>query len=288
MKRGAWTAVAEAGRRALAALALLALAGGSAAAGAAEGTADRKDLDLDYSVYLGGVNVIELDIELVLDGLRYDLHAAMETQGLAGRLFPWSMRAHARGQVEPTRLRPVESHSESTWRGEKGWVTMRFDGDGPRIVSAEPERDPGDVSPDLLREAIDVGSAILAISRSVESGRACGAKIPVFDGRRRFDFVLDRLGDQEMARNRYSAFAGTAVRCKVGMEVLHGKGREGDYGGFGSGGRTVTMWMGTIFEGVLPMPVRIEYETRWGHVVAHLAVAKIRVAGREKVLSRIR
>ncbi len=259
---------------------------GLALATATEGEADRRDVALDYAIYLGGVEVVEADISLALDDGGYDLEAELKTRGFIGQMFPWSMRAKAKGRVKAPRLHPQEAHSENMWRGKKGWVSLRFGEDGPKVVSAEPERDPIAAAPEIMRGAIDVGSALLSMTRATGDGWTCDPKVPVFDGRRRFDFLLDPVGKQEMSRGRYSAFAGTAVRCKLSLVVLLGEKEEGDYGGLGSSGREITVWLGSLFDGVPPVPVRVEYETDWGYAVAHLASASYREAGREKTLSR--
>lgn len=261
--------------------------GGPAIAGVRDGAPDKREVDLDYAIYFGGIEVIELDVGLALDGAHYGVEAAMKTRGFVARMLPWSLRASSKGRLDSGRVRPQEAHSENTWRGKKGWVTLRFDDRGPRVVSAKPVREPAEIPPDEMRDALDVASAILYLSRTAEAGRACDTRVPVFDGRRRFDFVLDRLGEQQMVRDRYSAFTGTALACQVSMQVLHGKKRERDYGGFGSQGRTATIWLATIFEGVPPMLVRIEYDTRWGLIIAHLAEAKLSGAGRQSVLKRV-
>lgn len=273
-------------RASLAGLAVIAVLGGTATAGTREAAPGKRDVDLHYAIYFGGMQVLKLDIGLALDGARYDVKAAMKTRGFVARMFPWSMRANSKGRFDSARVRPQEAYSENTWRGKKGWVSLSFDDRGPRVVSAKPERKASEIPPSEMRDALDVASAILFLSHTAEAGRSCDIKVPVFDGRRRFDFVIDRLGQEEMVRDRYSAFTGTAQTCKVAMEVLHGKKRERDYGGFGSEGRTATIWLAPIFEGLAPMPVRIEYDTRWGLIVAHLAHAKVTGAGRQIVLER--
>jgi len=267
---------------------ILAALAGPALAGATGVATYKRDIDLDYAIYFGGFKVIKLDVGLALDGGQYDLNAAMETQGFVARMFPWSMRANSKGRLGPAVVRPREAHAENTWRGKKGWVTLRFDADGPKVVSAEPVRELVAIPPEDMRDTVDVASAILLLSSSFDAGRACDTKVPVFDGRRRFDFVIDRFGEEQMVRNRYSAFSGTALRCKVGMDVLFGRKRKHDYGGFGSDGRSATIWIAPIFKGVPSMPVRVEYDTRWGLIVAHLAGAKMTGDGPVRELRRAR
>ncbi len=272
-------------RRALAGLVLALAVGGPAIAGAPDEAVKRRGVGLDYTVYFGGLKVLKLNVGLALEGARYDLEAAMKTHGFAARMFPWSLRTNASGQVDDARVRPDRAHSENLWRGKKGWTTLRFDDEGPKVISTGSKRKRAEVPPDELRGAVDVASAFLALSRVVQSGQECDTKVPVFDGKRRFNFIIARLGEQQMSRNRYSAFSGTALYCQVDMEMLHGRKRERDYGGLGSKGRMATIWIAPIFEGVPPMPVRVEYDTRWGLVVAHLSRANLSGGGGNRELT---
>ncbi len=271
--------------RATAGLVLAVALCGTAAAGPPDESAKRRDVGLDYTIYFGGFEALQLNARLAFEGTRYELKAAMKTQGFVGFMFPWSLRTDASGKVDAARVRPFRAHSERVWRGKKGWMTLRFDEDGPKVVSSNSKRKRIEIPPDDLRDAVDVASAILLLSHAVQSGQKCDTKVPVFDGKRRFDFVVDRVGEERLVRNRYSAFSGTALLCQVAMEMLHGKKRENDYGGFGSQGRNAAIWIAPIFEGVPPIPVRVQYDTRWGMVVAHLTRADFDGDGENRVLT---
>ena len=273
--------------RALAGLAVALALGGAAAAsvGAAEDAAGRRDVGLEYDIYFGGFEVLKLDVALAFEGDRYELEAALETRGMAELMFSWSLRTNASGKLDGARVRPVWAYSENVSRGEKRWTSLRFGDQGPKVVGSSSKRESPGVPPDDLRDAVDVASAILLLSRSVQSGQECDTKVPAFDGKRRFDFVVARLGEEKLVRSRYSAFSGTALLCRVAMEMLHGRKRERDYGGFGSQGRVATIWIAPVFEDVPPMPVRLEYDTRWGMVIAHLSRANLAGGGRNRTLT---
>ena len=234
--------------RAFVGLAAALVLGGTAIAGA-PGNGERRNVDLRYAIYFGGFDILKLDVRLALEGTGYDLGAAVETGGVADLMFTWSLRANASGRLDGARVRPVWAYLESLSRGKKRWTTLRFDEQGPSVASSEPEHERPDIPPEKLRDALDVASAFLQLSRSIQSGQECDTRIAVFDGKRGFDFAVTRLMEDKLPRSRYSAFSGAALLCTIALEAVHGKPRKRDHDGSGSQERKASIWIAPIFEG---------------------------------------
>jgi hypothetical protein len=97
------------------------------------------------------------------------------------------------------------------------------------------------------------------------------------------------LGEGTIRRSGYSAYAGPVVKCRVDMERKAGfKSRHKSYGGWGEDDRAASVSMGRPFADGPAVPVRIEIQTRWGDVLAHLTQAKLAVGGKSRELARRR
>ena len=114
-----------------------------------------------------------------------------------------------------------------------------------------------------------------------------GEAVSVFDGRRRYDFVMEPGGAETLSPSDYSPFAGAATICNARMirikgfqEYPHEPDRWGDYK------RQARVWVAPVFEGVLPAPVRIEIDTPFGAIRAHLADARLDRGGTKQSLAR--
>ena len=84
---------------AIAIAACLAVTAATARAAPGDSPGDPKDLALGYRVYFGGFEALALGVDVALAAERYKMDMNFRTQGLIGRLFPWTMRAFARGRL---------------------------------------------------------------------------------------------------------------------------------------------------------------------------------------------
>lgn len=274
------------GAAARAALMSLAVAGTAAASpSAAERSASAaiRDVRLVYAVHIGGIHTVDLRIELALAADGYEVELSSEVRGLVRYLLPWSLRVESRGRVAGERLLPTSSHTESSWRGKRRWRTLEYKDGRPVLVSVEPKRKTPPVPPDRLLGSVDVATAILTVARSVPSEKSCAVRVPVYDGRRRFDAVIEAHGEDELPRSSRSAYSGKADVCDLAIEMLHGRRKKTDYGGLASGDKTMTFWFARLFDGVYPLPVRVQLDTDLGGVIGHLTSARMEGGGPSKV-----
>ena len=81
--------------------------------------AKTKDIELEYSVFIGGLNVVGVKIDLNLGLFRYDVKANAATAGVVQRLFPWQMAAYSNGSIDGRALQPMAAGQENNWKGKK-------------------------------------------------------------------------------------------------------------------------------------------------------------------------
>lgn len=249
---------------------------------AAAATGGARDLALGYRVYFGGFEALSLGVDVALAAERYKMDMNFRTRGLIGRLFPWTMQAFARGRLAGSVVLPETAGQRNRWRDRERWVTLRFADGRPTVTDAKPpvgDAGRGSLAGEALRGTIDLASAVLALSRAGRAARACAGRLVVFDGRRRYDIVLSRVGEEELRRTRYSVFQARALNCRAKMARRAGFKRGRGYGGWGSDGRAASLWLAPVFAHTPALPVRIEVETRWGWVIAHLASARMTADG---------
>ena len=241
---------------------------------ASAAAADRK-VDLVYAVYIGGLHTVDVKIGLALGEDRYRLDLSADVEGLLRLVLPWSLRVRTEGKVRGDALAPDMAHSESTWRGKRRWTTLEYRDGLPVIASSGPKRKRIEVPDELRQGAVDAASAILSAARATARPGSCSIRVPVFDGRTRFDAIFTAFQEDTLRRSGHSAYAGKVVPCDLGIEVLHGRRKKTDYGGLASGEKTMTFWFARLFDGVHPLPVRVQHDTDLGVVIGHLIHARI-------------
>jgi len=237
---------------------------------------------LDYKVYFGGFPALALEIEIGRTSEEYDISIGLRTLGVIDRLFPWTMRAYSRGRWAGAEVRPEAAGQTSAWRGRRRLVDVRYQ-DGRPIVARvvpPPDRDGrASVAAADVAGTVDLASAILSLSLAAEAGRGCARLVPVFDGRRRYDLVVEHVGFEPIRRFGQAGPARRALKCRVSMVRRSGFERDPDHGAKDGGRRTALLWLARAGEGLPPVPVRIELETRWGLVIAHLMRVRAAPAG---------
>ena len=97
----------------------------------------------------------------------------------------------------------------------------RYTDDGFVVESADPSPnrskaiDPRPLVPGLAPGTLDPVSAIFALAGGVAAEGACGARVPVLDGRRRYDMILGQDGEPD-----------GGLRCRVTFDRVAGFRRK--------------------------------------------------------------
>ena len=238
-----------------------------------ERTEPSPDLRADYTVYIGGLIVAEGSMSARLEGDGYFLKNELGSAGLPGKFWDarWSMISE--GLIVEDALHPArfafsaieknETKSREILYDENGVPTLSFD---PPLPKEEIEKTP----PSERRNTLDPVSAFLL--PVVANENPCDRKLPVYDGKRRYDLqlVFDREDELTTRNNGYS---GPAIRCKVRVQPRTGLER----------GKLTTMlqqrddtyiWLAPVNYGTIYIPVRVQLRTPIGGAV--LDVVKLR------------
>jgi len=233
---------------------------------------------LGYTIYAGGFHVLDASIVLDLGRDGYTVEVNAQTQGILGTLFPWRTLARSDGKLNAGEAQPRIHRQTGTWRGQDRAVSLYYDGSGSVLAEVRPPDDPAErepVPPELVPGTTDPLSAVLSVASAVAVGRGCSETVPVFDGRRRYDLTFQAMGSRNLPPSRYSVFSGPAVQCQVTSKVLAGNWRKD--GGLTSDDEKKTpfsLMLAPVVEGMPPIPVRLEGQSRFGEVIMHLTSAE--------------
>lgn len=260
-----------------AALLAAALAGWLAGAGAAHADAPPAaasgPASLAYEVYFGGLRALALQAEVRLspDGYRVRLEA--RTQGIIDWLFGWTAQAWSEGAIRDGAVEAARHVSESLVRGSRRDVALTFHRDGSidaAVVpsAADDEREP--VTLEEARGALDPISAVLIATRAVGARHSCAQRLPVFDGRRRYDLAFSDGGPDVLKPSEYSSFSGAATLCLFRYIRVAGYQKAGRWNNPRDRDRVYRAWVAPIVPGLPPLPVRIEVEGTFGTMLVHL------------------
>ena len=235
-------------------------------------------MNLVYQVYSGGFHVLNFELDLALAPERYDVTTRMQSAGFVGWFMSWKQEAGSQGLLGQDSVSPIHHRSQGEFRGRRRSVEIEYDAGKVNAVRVDPppQDDDGrdEVSVERRREGMDPISAILNAIRRISAGQGCGGRLPVFDGRRRYDLVLTDRSTRPPGAPQLAGAPNDRVQCDFVYERIAGhERREGDP----ETKNKRRIQSGRVFaerNGTLIVPVRIEIDGDWGMTIAHLREVK--------------
>ncbi len=236
----------------------------AAADSAAAGT-----LFTEYSVRVRGFPVGQADLRAEFTDGRYSISLSGKLTGLARLFSDAKTSAKVVGEVGEDRLVPTKYSHRWTENEDSETIDMHFSGRRLDDIALQPvEKHPERYAPITDADKVDVSDMVSASVWLASAGVTrdiCSRKLPLTDGRRRFDIALkfSRFEDFVTADR---SFRRRAVVCsfryeKVAGHRIDGKGKETITGGDG-----MEVWMTPTGTG-FATPARIQVNTRIGRIV---------------------
>lgn len=236
-------------------------------------------VDMTFTLYAGGLKVVDVNIDYTLTPKAYDIFAVAKTRGFWSSLVPWRNMIKSFGTLDAKGLHPQGARYDDVWKEKARTTEFTFGKDGTVSAKANPphKKDGRVEATDAQRKgAMDPLSAVVSVL--AKGGAAgCTGKIPAYDGRRVYNLVLTNKGEEQMAKTSYNIYAGPAMRCEVLFEPVAGfppKGKKS--AGFWSAQdnsdkrNPLIIWMAKPRTDLPVVPVRVQSATEYGTLVAHL------------------
>ncbi len=206
----------------------------------------------------------------------YEAHTVVEAAGLAALFTDFDIRAEVEGLSAPGALAPLRyAHVERTGSKVRA-VDIDFAGE---VASAQVTPPFGSLgvppaTPEQRSGVIDPISAIFLLSQARAGGAeaACSGRIPVFDGKARYDLRLEAGGRQTV---RTPAWRGEALLCHAWYEPIAGYDPE-DYPSAAELRHPLDIWLAPFPEHGFYLPVRLHTRAGFGGVTIEVAELDIR------------
>ncbi|WP_203291573.1 DUF3108 domain-containing protein [Maricaulis parjimensis] len=208
----------------------------------------------------------EVSLDAVFSDSAYEADSFVEAAGLAALFTDFDIRARVAGERGNGQARPSSyTHVERT--GDKvRTVRVAFE-DALAVSEAEPpfgSLGQPPAGPADRTDVLDPMTAFFALSdrMGAEEGQACQGRLPVFDGKQRYDL---RLVDAGLSRIRTRAWQGEARVCEAYYEPISGYDPE-DYPTPSELRHPLTIWIAEFPETGIFLPVRLHTRAGFGGV----------------------
>lgn len=233
-----------------------------------------------YVEYIGSVyflNVADISINARIGGEDYSAAATFRSAGLLRWFDDTDIQATTVGYVNGAGLEPWR-YEHTNFASNKGRVVGIDFRDGLATPDVNPPFGSMGEPPATDEErqgALDPITVMLNVVLALnfeQEGQTCDGRLPVFDGKARYDLRFVNVGLDQV---RTRAFHGDAIRCQAFLEPISGYD-DGDRPSDEETRRPVTIWLAPI-NGV-HVPVRFRAATQIGSInvqatqVSHQAV----------------
>jgi uncharacterized protein DUF3108 len=179
------------------------------------------EVDANYKITLNGfeLGTFRFNSDVARD--HYALNTDVELSALLG-VFHWKGVTRSSGTLVAAKPQPAGFLFEFESSAKSGSVKMGFGQYGNlQSVSVAPEAiDPPDtipLTPEHLKGVLDPLSAILVLTH-VDAPSPCGRKVPIFDGKQRFDIDLKYARTEPVAGQPNEM----AIVCRVKYTPIGG------------------------------------------------------------------
>jgi hypothetical protein len=221
------------------------------------------DATANYALFVLGLRMADGQVHLVYNPASYRMDVQMHTTGAAAIFVSGQQESEVDGVWHAAGPLPHVLSSSGTWNGDLHKLVISFESGGPVVTTLLPpdrkKREP--IPPDLLRESVDVSSAIAALIRQVSTTGSCERTARTFDGRRLAEVRAHDAGEERLLPTDRSSFSGNTKRCTFEVRQLSGF-EHGDDREDAAKTRHATAWLARLTPGGPLLPVRLDMEAR--------------------------
>ena len=226
-------------------------------------------LELAYDIYLGGILAASADIAIESDGKRYRINNTAHSLGMLDFLIGFRGQNEVLGRIFEKRTKPIKYASTGIRAGATRSVRIDYSAETGIRFTARPgavEDEREAVPTHHLPGTVDPFSALYqALLRHLETGE-CNGRSKVFDGRRRYDFLFEAVGDRATTGPLYS---GLAQVCRVRQIVIAGFSQRVWLPHLMRPQRA-DIWLAKVRQDLPALPARLEADAGLGTMIAHL------------------
>ena len=203
----------------------------------------------------------------------YVIQGDFETAGLGAIFANVANRSETRGREVAGVPKPQVFDSETDRNGALQHLRVAYlpDGTPNGSVTPPPKEPVTPVSFNELAGTVDNLTAYFLLERQVARGGSCNLKVPVFDGRHRYDLQFSDAGQHELSPAEGQNFRGPTLACRMARREIGGfyvdKSHE-------EGASAGTIWYAQLMPGDLAVPVRMAMDTEIGNVALFLAALR--------------
>ena len=235
-------------------------------------------VDAVYQISWLGTHIGDFRIKSSITTRQYSLQASAELSVFFGT-FSWQGATTSSGLMTANGPVPQNYTFKYATNEKRESVELRFQKRMVQDILVNPPQFPGarnvPITAAHLQNVVDPLSAIVLLSQArLNHGEACNKRLPIFDGKIRYDLILSPKGTRNVGSS--GKLRGTAYVCSVRFVPIagHKMGKQGE-NDVASGNTGIEVWLVPVPEAGLIVPYYVHVPTPAG--TASMVTAKFDV-----------
>jgi hypothetical protein len=250
-----------------------------------------KKVNAEYAINFNGIGIGTFKLWSDIYDKEYSLKARASISVLAGILFEWVGDTSSSGEVLAKLPRPYSYSFGYRTSDKRETIDVKFSNNIVQEIALNPPQKPSSarvpVTRNHMRNVVDPLSAVVMltnISADKKAQEVCSRKLPIFDGKSRYDLKLSYKSTKTV--NSSFGYNGPAYVCKVKFLPIAGHKSGDEESSFAAKNEGIEIWMIPLQQADLYVPYYINIPTPVG--TASLISTGFSVEGGEAQRAMIR
>ena len=244
----------------------------------------------EYAINFNGINIGDFKLNGTLASTEYSMTAHANISLLAGMLFDWNGNTNASGRMMSRGPIPYSYSFLYKTSDKSERIDIRFSNNVVQEIAVNPPSRAGaagrvPITRKHMQNVVDPLSAVVMLANigSNKSGaEVCGKRLPIFDGKARYDLQLSLKGTKAISAP--NGYKGSAYVCKVKFIPIAGHRAADDEANFAAKNEGIEVWMMPVQQAGLYVPYYIYVPTPVGTATLTSSAIKVDAADARRAL----
>jgi Protein of unknown function (DUF3108) len=243
-----------------------------------------------YSIRFAGIKLGKFEIWSNLNEKSYSMRGKGELKFITGLIFEIKGGTTSTGAVTKNGPQPTSFTFDFKTKKSNGKLAMMFDGNTVAQVTAQPPfvENPKDipVTAAHVKDVLDPLSALFFSAKTAKlntDGSVCPGRIPVFDGKQRFDLELSHKKTVQVKKRGKGGYSGPAVVCRIKYIPIAGYKPNNSGIKFMMETDKLEVWLIRVPKKEMYVPYHITIPTPYGTASATSIGLQLEIPGEKKI-----
>ncbi len=243
-----------------------------------------------YAIRFAGLKLGKFKFWSNLNAESYSMRGKGSLKFITGLLFEVEGGTTTTGAVTKTGPQPSSFTFDFKTKKRSATLAMMFEGNAvTQVLARPPFSDSSKVIPVTaahVKGVLDPLSAIFFTARTAggDAGKSvCPGRIPVFDGRQRFDLLLSHKKTVKVKKRGKGGYRGVAVICKIKYIPIAGYKPDNSGIQFMAASDDIEVWLIEVPRKAMYVPYHVIIPTPYGTASATSTALQIEFPGEEKI-----